>query len=146
MALLGKVTEPELTMGFLAACLPVLPTFLRTFFRTSAGRKVRGLWTSSPLTETRQTGAGPHATVGSNAKFGGNGTHASRITRKSQVDIEFAQLTVEEMGTEDSRSNSMRSLVPDVEKGGRMKREEVWSESLGGAQGVTMPRAVFKGS
>src|SRR4051812_13681732 len=113
MAVLGKVSEPELTLGFLAACLPVLPTFFRTFFRTATGRKVRGLWTSSPLTETRQT-AGPNATVGS-AKFGGG----SRPTRKSNVDIEFAALTAD-----DSRSNSTRSLVPDHdEEKARRNRE-----------------------
>lgn len=97
---MGKWAEPELTFGFLAACLPVLPAFVKHILRTSIGLKVRSLWTSSPLTDGTSK-KGPYCgssgrqvrTIGSygkNAKEKG-----AKITKVVEMDIEFEELTKE---------------------------------------------------
>lgn len=98
-ALMGKWAEPELTFGFLAACLPVMPAFVKHILRTSFGRRVRSLWTQSPLTDGKSTGA---QTVGSGGRqvrtigsYGRSGEKGSRITKVVEMDVEFEELTRE---------------------------------------------------
>ena len=85
---MSKLVVPELTFGFLTACLPVLPRFLKHVFH------IRGFWTSSPATGTGQSCAAISATNGK----------GSRITKVIDTDIEFTQLTSME-----SRSNSLHT-------------------------------------
>ena len=94
-ALMGKWAEPELTFGFLAACLPVLPAFIKHLFRTELGLKVRGLWTSSPVSDGKSTanyasGGRQVKTIGSYGRG-----EKDRITKVVEMDIEFEELTRE---------------------------------------------------
>jgi hypothetical protein len=110
---MGKWAEPELTFGFLAACLPVLPAFIKHLLRTSVGRKVRGLWTSSPLTDRSSTGKYNSSegrqgkTIGSSGR--GN-EKEGRTTKAVEMDIEFEELTRElRDGALDRRSRASSS-------------------------------------
>ncbi|KAH6637888.1 hypothetical protein C7974DRAFT_451058 [Boeremia exigua] len=97
-ALMGKWAEPELTFGFLAACLPVLPAFVKHVMRTSFGLRVRRLWTQSPPSDGKSSGryAGSSGrqvqTIGS---YGKSVEKGSRITKVVEMDIEFEELTRE---------------------------------------------------
>ncbi|KAJ4382806.1 hypothetical protein N0V86_002030 [Didymella sp. IMI 355093] len=109
-AQMGKWAEPELTFGFLAACLPVLPAFIKHLLRTSVGRKIRGLWTSSPLSDRRSTekyngSEGRQVkTIGSSGRGNEN---EGRITKVMEMDIEFEELTRESRdGAPDGRSRA----------------------------------------
>jgi hypothetical protein len=98
---MGKWAEPELTFGFMAACLPVSPAFVKHLRRSSLGLKIRGLWTSSPLTDGKTSG-GPYdgpdessqqvRTIGSHGKRKKRG---SKILKVVEMDIEFEKLTRE---------------------------------------------------
>ena len=124
-AVMGKWAEPELTFGFLAACLPVLPAFIKHLLRTPLGVKMRGLWTSSPVTE------GPSAGRRSTGQYdlsGGRqvrtvGSHGrandknSRITKVVEMDIEFEELTRE---PRDGEAGEGRS------RGTSRERDEEW--------------------
>jgi hypothetical protein len=94
---MGKWAEPELTFGFMAACLPVLPAFIKHIFRTSLGRKIRALWTQSPLTERDAGSEGRQVqTIGSYGPAGGRSAEKREgITKCVEMDIEFAELTRE---------------------------------------------------
>lgn len=90
---MGKWAEPELTFGFLAACLPILPAFVKHLLRTPIGLRLRSLWTQSPVTERSSSGAaGAHhvQTIGS---YGRSAEKESRITKVVEMDIEFEELT-----------------------------------------------------
>lgn len=98
-ALMGKWAEPELTFGFMAACLPVMPAFLKRILRTSFGQKIRSLWTQSPLTDAKSSGAQYGGSGGRQVRtigsYGKSGEKGSRITKVIEMDIEFEELTRE---------------------------------------------------
>lgn len=127
---MGKWAEPELTFGFLAACLPVLPAFVKHLSRTELGLKVRGLWTSSPVSDGRSTGKYDGSggrqikTIGS---YGRSAEKGSRITKVVEMDIEFEELTRE---SQDGAGRSRRSSG---------EREEEW---VIGARGVRQQASV----
>ncbi|KAF9699863.1 hypothetical protein EKO04_002284 [Ascochyta lentis] len=99
-AVMGKWIEPELTFGFLAACLPVLPAFIKHLLRTQMGLKIRGLWTQSPISKAR-TGEEGYAASGGGRQvrtigsYGRSVEKSGRITRVVEMDIEFEELTRE---------------------------------------------------
>ncbi|KAF1932126.1 uncharacterized protein M421DRAFT_285051 [Didymella exigua CBS 183.55] len=131
-ALMGKWAEPELTFGFLAACLPVLPAFIKHLVRTQLGLKVRGLWTSRPLSDGRSTekfdgSAGRQVrTIGS---YGRGNEKGSRITKVIELDIEFEELTRESRdGAPVGRS-----------RGSSRERDEEW---IIGARGVRQQASI----
>ncbi len=86
-----KWAEPELTLGFLATCLPVLPTIMR---HISSQHTLR---TGHSAAAANPDGSGTNSSVMGN-----------RITKKVVMDIEFAQLTALE--DSDHRSDSLHSL------------------------------------
>ena len=86
-----KWAEPELTLGFLATCLPVLPTIIKRVYRQHTSR------TGHSAVVVNDDGSGTNSSVLGN-----------RITKKVVMDIEFAQLTALEDG--DHRSDSLHSL------------------------------------
>lgn len=101
-ALMGKWAEPELTFGFLAACLPVIPAFLKHLLRTPLGLRARRMWTQSPPSDG-SSGAARHVhTIGS---YGPSAEKGSRITKVVETDIEFQELT-RESPRERSRASS----------------------------------------
>ena len=121
-ALMGKWAEPELTFGFLAACLPVLPAFIKHLLRTSVGLKIRGFWTQSPLTDGRSTegrydrsGGRQVKTIGS---YGRSGEKSSRITKVVEMNIEFEELTRE--------SRDGTRPVAEQSRGSSRERDEEW--------------------
>lgn len=131
-ALMGKWAEPELTFGFLAACLPILPAFIKHLLRTSVGLKVRGLWTSSPLTDGRSTGGRYDGSGGRQVRtigtYGRSAEKGSRITKIVEMDIEFEELTRES-----------RDGVPGVgrSRGSSIGRNEEWIVSARGVRQQT---------
>ncbi len=112
-ALMGKWAEPELTFGFLAACLPVLPAFIKHILRTSLGLKVRALWTQSPPTDGKSTGNQYDGSSGRAVRtigsYGRSVEKGSRITKVVEMDIEFEELTRE------TRVDGERSRAPSRE-------------------------------
>jgi len=96
---MGKWAEPELTFGFMAACLPVMPAFIKRVLRTSFGLKVRGLWTQSPLIEGKssrgQYGGSGGRQVQTIGSYGRSGEKGHRITKVIEMDVEFEELTWE---------------------------------------------------
>lgn len=131
---MGKWAEPELTFGFLAACLPVLPAFIKRVLRTSFGLRLRGLWTQSPPTEGSSTrgqygGSGGRQvrTIGS---YGRSGEKGSRITKVIEMDIEFEELTRE---TRVSMDRVMTVMGPERSHASSLERDEEW---VFGAKGV----------
>ena len=98
---MGKWAEPELTFGFMAACLPVSPAFVKHIRRSSLGLKIRGLWTASPLPDGKASG-GPYDGLDGNSRqvrtIGSDGRGKERgaeIVRVVEMDIEFEELTRE---------------------------------------------------
>lgn len=132
---MGKWAEPELTFGFLAACLPVLPAFIKHILRTSLGVKMRGLWTSSPVTSTGRrssvqydfSGGRQVRTVGSHGRVN---EKTSRITKVVEMDIEFEELTRE---SRDGEAREGRS------RGTNRRQDEEWAV---GADGVRQQASV----
>ena len=126
---MGKWAEPELTFGFLAACLPVLPAFIKHLLRTSLGLKIRGLWTQSPLTGIstggRDYGSGARQvrTIGS---YGRSGERCSRITKIVELDIEFEELTRE---SQDGAGPAM-----ERSRGSSKERDEEWVVGVKGVK------------
>ncbi|UPX11656.1 uncharacterized protein EKO05_0002250 [Ascochyta rabiei] len=97
-AVMGKWAEPELTFGFLAACLPVLPAFLKHLLRTPVGLKVRSLWTQSPVSKAQTDEEGCDASRGGRqvrtiGSYGRSAEKSGRITKCVEMDIEFEELT-----------------------------------------------------
>lgn len=84
---MGKLVEPELTFGFLAACFPVLPAFIKHIRRSTPFLKVRDLWTSSPPSDMEQSSRRDVDPFGS-----------GRIKKVVQVDLDPAELTRIETG------------------------------------------------
>lgn len=126
---MGKWAEPELTFGFLAACLPVLPAFVKHVLRTKVGTRLRGLWTQSPLSDAPSSAARRVRTVGSGTS--GDAGKRKTITKVVRMDIEFELLTAEEgFGTGEgaSRASSRsRERERDEEWGGEGKGQaSVW--------------------
>ena len=127
---MGKWAEPELTFGFLAACLPVLPAFIKHILCTPLGLKIRGLWTQSPLTDGRSTGGKYDASGGRQVRTigscGRSAEKGSRITKIVEMDIEFEELTRE----------SRDETEPAVERSRRSSRErdEEWIVGVKGVQ------------
>lgn len=125
---MGKWAEPELTFGFIAACLPVLPAFIKHIFRTPLGIRVRGLWTSSPVTEDRSagqydlSGGRQIRTIGSHGRAN---EKSHRITKVVEMDIEFEELTRE---SRDGSADEGRS------RGDSREREEEWVASTKGVR------------
>jgi hypothetical protein len=116
---MGKWAEPELTFGFLAACLPVLPAFIKQLFRTPLGNCVRGLWTSSPATDGPSTqydfsGGRQVRTIGSHGRANEKN---SRITKVVEMDIEFEELT---------RESRDGSVGEGRSRGTSRERDEEW--------------------
>ncbi|KAF3046373.1 hypothetical protein E8E12_005915 [Didymella heteroderae] len=132
-AVMGKWAEPELTFGFVAACLPVLPAFIKHLLRTPLGLEVRGLWTSRPLTDGRSTGkhdfsAGRQVrTIGSHGR---SNEKNSRIIKVVEMNIEFEELTRE---SRDGAPGLGRS------RGSSRDRDEDW---IVGAKGVKQQASV----
>jgi len=130
---MGKWAEPELTFGFLAACLPVLPAFIKHILRTPLGIKMRGFWTSSPVTDNSCTGQYDFSggrqirTIGSHGRANENN---SRITKVVEMDIEFEELTRE---SRDGLTGEGRSRETSRE------RDEEW---VVGAKGVRQQASV----
>ena len=98
---MGKWAEPELVFGFLAACLPVSPAFVKHIRRSALGMKIRGLWTASPPTDGKASG-GPYdgldgssrqvRTIGSDGRGKERGANIVKVV---EMDIEFEELTRE---------------------------------------------------
>jgi hypothetical protein len=123
-ALMGKWAEPELTFGFLAACLPVLPAFIKHLLRTRVGLSVRGLWTQSPLSKATageeeyaaSGGARQIKTIGS---YGRSDGKSGRITKVVELDVEFEDLT-----RESHEGSALR-----VSRGTSRDHDEEWAVS-----------------
>lgn len=132
-AVMGKWAEPELTFGFLAACLPVLPAFIKQLLHTPLGVRMCGLWSSSLATGGKSTGPYDFSggrqvrTIGSNGR--GN-EKSSRITKVVEMDIEFEELTRE---SRDGSAGEGRS------RGASRERDEEW---IVGAKGVRQQASV----
>ncbi|KAJ4984261.1 integral membrane protein [Stagonosporopsis vannaccii] len=139
-ALMGKWAEPELTFGFLAACLPVLPAFLKHVLRTSFGLKIRSLWTQSPPTEGISTGGQYGGSGGRQVRtigsYGRSGEKGSRITKVVEMDIEFEELTRE---TRVSRDGAVAAMRPERSYASSPERDEEW---VVGSRGVRQQASV----
>lgn len=130
---MGKWAEPEITFGFLAACLPVLPAFIKHIVHTPLGIRMCGLWTLSSATGGKSTG--PYdlgegrqvKTIGSNGR---RNEKQSRITKVVEMDIEFEELTRE---SRDGSTGEGRS------SGTSRERDEEWTV---GAKGVRQQASV----
>ncbi|KAH7076445.1 hypothetical protein BKA63DRAFT_282814 [Paraphoma chrysanthemicola] len=93
---MGKWVEPELTFGFLAACLPVAPAFVKHVRRGI--RRLRGQPLSTDQSYTsRENGKRSYAYGGgSKGKVIGHGSaRKGEITKCVETDIEFSELTRE---------------------------------------------------
>jgi hypothetical protein len=127
---MGKWAEPELTFGFVAACLPVLPAFIKHLLRTSLGLKIRGLWTQSPLTDGRPTGGKDYGSGGRQVRTIGSYSRSkeksSRITKIVEMDIEFEELTRE------SRDGAGPAM--ERSRGSSKERDEEWIVGMKGAK------------
>lgn len=130
---MGKWAEPELTFGFLAACLPVLPAFIKRLLRMPLSIRIRSLWTSSLVTDGPSTGqydssGGRQArTIGSHGR--GNEKN-SRTEKIADMDIEFEELTRESRGG---------STWEERSRGTSRERDEEW---IAGAKGVRQEASV----
>lgn len=136
---MGKWAEPEMVFGFLAASLPVLPAFIKHVRGTALGLKMRGLWTSSPLTDARSRtepcngSNGPDiVTIGS---CGRGGEKGNRIMKVIETDIEFEELTRQSrdetgLTVEESRASSSKidekALVVGRSRASSPGRDEEW--------------------
>lgn len=122
---MGKWAEPEITFGFLAACLPVMPAFIKRILRTSLGLKVRRLWTQSPLTERKSSGGQYGGSGGRQVQtigsYGRSGEKGSRITEVIEMDIEFEELTRE---TRVSRDGRVVAVGPERSHASSPERDE----------------------
>ncbi|KAH7399487.1 hypothetical protein BKA66DRAFT_165614 [Pyrenochaeta sp. MPI-SDFR-AT-0127] len=83
-AQMGKWVEPELALGFIAACCPVMPRFVKHLSKTKLGQKICSLWTSSPRSVTA---------VSSGRNVDTYGSGSNKIKKQVDTDIEFAELT-----------------------------------------------------
>lgn len=123
---MGKWAEPELTFGFLAACLPVLPAFIKHLLRTSLGQQLRSLWTQSPASQDSSAGAasGPHVqTIGS-----ARSAEKSRITKVVEMDIEFEELTRESRDAEAGPAD-------EASRASSREADREWGVGVGGKGG-----------
>tara|TARA_R110002003_G_scaffold126_47_gene11828 strand:- start:10268 stop:11215 length:948 start_codon:yes stop_codon:yes gene_type:complete len=111
---MGKWIEPELTFGFLAACLPVLPAFVR-HIRRGVGRHRAQLASTGPSYTSKKDGTRIYAYGGgSRGMVVGHGSangspRKGEITKCVETDIEFEELT---------RGRSQEALV-----GGEWEKE-----------------------
>lgn len=83
---MGKWAEPELTLGFSAASLPVLPAFIKHVARTRLGRRVRRAWTLSPLSGSHRS----HTSA--NTITTGYANESRAITKIVEMDVEFMSM------------------------------------------------------
>jgi hypothetical protein len=125
--IMGKWIEPELTLGFMAACLPVFPAFIKSLARTAWGQKLR-FWTS---TSRGKTLPGGNACRGKNSAGEIETVGSKEIRKKVEMDIEFAELTT---GSEERVEGVGERRDGGGGGGEKMFRYEEWHDE-GAVQG-----------
>ncbi|KAH7128504.1 hypothetical protein B0J11DRAFT_578702 [Dendryphion nanum] len=103
-ALMGKWSEPELTCGFLAICLPVLPAFIKKLKNAAAGCGIFSFRILSPTADTDKS-----STARRGQEF--NSSYVSATDTK--VDVVFSEL-----GPPVPRKDSCGTMYISQQKGG----------------------------
>ncbi|OAL55916.1 hypothetical protein IQ07DRAFT_183232 [Pyrenochaeta sp. DS3sAY3a] len=124
---MAKCVTPELTLGFLAACVPALPAFLKHIRRSTPFLKARRLWTSSPESETRTQRSSTRGT-------GTFGSAGRRIRKEVHVEFESREVGGSESPVE-SRVQSWCGEKGGEECGGG-------GGAAGGVQGARLGRVM----
>lgn len=88
-AQMGKWAEPELTLGFSAASLSVLPAFIKHVVRTRLGRRVRRAWTLTPLSGSQRSHISATTTTTTTTAATGYVNESRAITKIVEMDVEF---------------------------------------------------------
>ena len=121
-AQVGKLIEPELTFGFLAACLPVLPVFVKHVSNGSCR-----LWTSQ--TVPSQTRHSP--TMLGSTRLGNIYNRPRQdggIRKEVKTEIEFSQVDVSEVRAEEWRRETWAEEVgTESSRRSGLEAPRVWS-------------------
>ncbi|KAF2179435.1 hypothetical protein K469DRAFT_641330 [Zopfia rhizophila CBS 207.26] len=121
-SMMGAMSLPELGFGFLVACLPVTPKFVKFAMNTRLGTTLRSLLRSSG--SRSETGSGA---VNENGTIGSNGKKFAQVT-----DIEFHQLVRTDksntsMASYEDESTGKPMWVPKKPETVHRGKDEEWA-------------------
>lgn len=87
-AQVGKLSEPEVTLGFIAACMPVVPAFVKHVRRSEVGVRIRSFWTQSPTAWSAGTEGKRSWVCSEGSSWVGARGRKGEITKIIEMDVE----------------------------------------------------------